>query len=213
MATDSALSIEHEEFLTTLAAFQDDLQPAGPIELPLVERLAQIDLRLQRAVRLETTHLEMKFAETIADAQKAGSSYATDATRHRDNFILTLAFLRDPAALKLISQYESRLARDFSRTLTQLRAAQELREQTQLHVTHEFAEQTQSDTRLETLSEQTQRSHPSDGVVAPSPSLSDSVAPESAKQTQPPHQAIETKRPPSTPAALTTNQSSILGGN
>jgi hypothetical protein len=129
LATASALSIERDEFLTTLAAFKADLQPQGPIETRLIERLAQIDLRLQRALRLETTHLENKFHETVADATKAGSPIATDTGRTRDNWLLMFAFLRDPAALKLISQYESRLARDFARTLTQLRQSQALRVQ------------------------------------------------------------------------------------
>ena len=57
-------------------------------------------------------------------AATPGSSLATATDHHRDNIMLTLAFLRDPAALKLISQYESRLARDFARTLTQLRQSQ-----------------------------------------------------------------------------------------
>jgi hypothetical protein len=176
MATDSGLSIEHEEFLATLAAFIDDLQPHGPIETRLVERLAQFDLRLQRAVKLETTHLEMKFAETVADATNAGSSYATDSARHRDNFILALAFLRDPAALKLISQYESRLARDFSRTLNELRKTQKLREQTQSD-----AERTGQLAEPAPLCALDQPSHPSDGAVA-----SSSPEPtEPAEQTQP----------------------------
>jgi TolA-binding protein len=207
MATDSALSIEHEEFHTTLAAFKDDLQPHGPIETRLVERLAQIDLRLQRAVRLETTHLENKFHETIADATKAGSPIATDTGRSRDNWLLMFAFLRDPAALKLISQYESRLARDFSRTLNELRKTQKLREQTQLIVMQESREQAQPAARNQEDTGQLaepaplcaldQSSHASDGVVAP-------PAPEiPAEQTQAPLPSDLPRTAPSDPSANT----------
>lgn len=46
LASDTALPYEREEFEATLAAFMQDLAPQGLLEARLVERLAQIDLRL-----------------------------------------------------------------------------------------------------------------------------------------------------------------------
>lgn len=126
LANDTALPFEREEFATTLAAFLDDLAPIGPIETRLVERLAQIDLRLSRAVKMETTQLDMHtglLAKSMAGALPSGEG--AEQTQH--NWLTTLAFLKNPSATTLIAQYESRLARDFARTLTQLRQAQKLR--------------------------------------------------------------------------------------
>src|SRR4051812_2893661 len=57
----AGVSLPHEQtqFLETLADFTADLQPIGPLENTLVERLAQLGLRLQRAVRMETAHMEI----------------------------------------------------------------------------------------------------------------------------------------------------------
>jgi hypothetical protein len=99
----------------------------------------------RRAIRMETTHLEMHCIQTQAEAVVAGSSTTTDTGRFRDYFVLTLSFLRDPTALKLIGQYESRLSRDFARTLSQLRQAQKLRSQSNGMNVQESREQTQPD--------------------------------------------------------------------
>ena len=65
LANDAALAFEREEFLATLTGLMADLQPQGLLETRLVERLAQIDLRLQRAVRMETTHFEMQTGQPL----------------------------------------------------------------------------------------------------------------------------------------------------
>ncbi len=123
VAQDTALPFEREAFERTLAAFKDDLAPQGPIETRLVERLAQIDHRLNRAVRMETAHLEMQFG--LMAKSMAGSINEDEQTQRA--WITTLAFLKTPSATTLLAQYESRLSRDFARTLTQLRSAQALR--------------------------------------------------------------------------------------
>jgi hypothetical protein len=123
LAQDTALPFEREEFNRTLAAFLDDLAPQGPIETRLVERLAQIDLRLNRAIRMETAHLEMQFGLMVKSM--AGSINEDEQTQRA--WITTLAFLKTPSATTLLAQYESRLSRDFARTLTQLRQAQKAR--------------------------------------------------------------------------------------
>ena len=123
LATDTTLPFEQSEFLTTLADFMAEFAPTGPLETRLVERLAQIDLRLNRAIRIETAQLELNANyvwQQLADTLPA-------EPRPRDTQILMLAFHRDPAALKLIGQYESRLGRDFARTLAQLRQAQSVK--------------------------------------------------------------------------------------
>jgi len=159
-ASDTALPIERDEFQATLAGFIEDLRPIGPFETRLVERLAQIDLRLRRAVRMETAHLDLNAIRVLESAAKALPDDPA-APRTSDNWLLMLAFLRDPAALKLIGQYESRLARDFARTLTQLRQAQKLREQTQ-------AAPNVPESAATASSAMNHQSHPSHGVVATS---------------------------------------------
>jgi len=145
LASDVALPIEREEFLATLAAFTQDLQPLGPLETRLVERLAQIDLRLNRAVRMETAHLEM---HTGLLTQSMGSALpiGEGAGQTRQNWLTTLAFLKSPSATTLIGQYESRLSRDFARTLSQLRQAQKLRAQ---QPTQNLGNQTQASVPLD----------------------------------------------------------------
>ena len=123
LATDTALPFEREEFEATLAAFMADLQPTGPLETRLVERLAQIDLRLNRAIRIETAHLDL----SARRVHLASANALPDEQPARNSWLTTLAFLHDPAALKLIGQYESRLGRDFARTLGQLRQAQSVK--------------------------------------------------------------------------------------
>jgi hypothetical protein len=125
LAGDATLPAEREEFLTTLAAFRDDLHAHGPIETALVERLAQINLRLNRAVRVETAHLKLQATLTLNEIT-AGTSAEIGP-----NDLAMLSFLRDPAALTLIGRYESRLSRDFRATLAELRRAQKLRNQSQ----------------------------------------------------------------------------------
>jgi hypothetical protein len=143
LAKDTALPFEQAEFLATLATFVSQFAPQSPIEILLVERLAQIDLRLNRAIRMETAHME-HHAEAVW--KNVGELLPTDP-RSRDNQLLMLTFDRAAATIKLIHQYESRLSRDFARTLTQLRAAQKSREQSQQDIPQNTSEQTQATER------------------------------------------------------------------
>ena len=141
---DTTLPGEHEEFIETLAAFTRDFAPATLLETRLVERLAQLDHRLRRALRIETALLDRACMATLDLAEKYPEDFpADDPARTRDNWILSGAFTRESSELTLLSYYESRLSRDFHRTLAQLRQSQRLRQ-----------------------SAESNRSHPSDGVVA-----------------------------------------------
>ncbi len=127
LAADAALPHEQTQFLETLAALKEDLSPIGATETLLLERLAHLDLRLQRALRMETAHLNLQASTTIRELTAAGSKIATETGAYRDNGLTMMAFLRDPNALTLIGRYESRLGRDIARTLTQFHQAQKLR--------------------------------------------------------------------------------------
>jgi len=134
LADDATIPIERDEFLTTLATYKDDLHPHGPIETTLVERLAQIQLRLTRALRMETAHFDVSTVIVRDEISRDRVALPQDASqRTRDNWLLMLAFAKDPAQLNLIGRYESRLSRDFHRTLAELRRTQKLRNQTQRH--------------------------------------------------------------------------------
>jgi len=166
-ATDTTLPIERDEFLATLSAFTAEFNPQTPLETRLVERLAQLDLRLNRAMRLETAQLDQSAVRIIA---REGGAFPQDDPRARDNYLLMRSFLDAGTALTLIARYESRLSRDFARTLAQLRQVQSLRAKNEAQ---KFGNQTQPP---ETPRERTAtepctiptRSHASDGMVAPS---------------------------------------------
>jgi hypothetical protein len=72
---------------------------------------------------------------------------ANKANAQRSTGPLTFSFLREPAALKLIGQYESRLSCDFARTLAQLRQVQKLRA---IEEAQKLREQTHSSLPLDT---------------------------------------------------------------
>ncbi len=132
LAADAALPHEQTQFLETLEALKVDLAPVGQLETLLVERLAHLDLRLQRALRMETAHLNLNATLIVHELAATGSTIATDTGAIRDNGLSMMAFLRDPNALTLIGRYESRLGREFARTLTQFHQSQKLRKQTQI---------------------------------------------------------------------------------
>jgi hypothetical protein len=99
-------------------------------------------LRLNRAVRMETAHFDVNATIIVHELTTAGCSIATDTGATRDNGLLMMAFLRDPNALTLIGRYESRLSRDFAKTLAQLRQAQSLRAKAEVQ---KLRNQTQAD--------------------------------------------------------------------
>jgi hypothetical protein len=202
LSTDTALPFEREEFLATLESFMADLAPHGPLETRLVERLAQIDLRLNRAVRMETTHLEMN--TRIVTKSMAGALPPDEQTQQA--WLTTLAFLNNPNATTLIAQYESRLARDFARTLTQLRQAQKLRVQNDAQ---ELSNQTQSENCQSAASNRGVQSQDAQNVTTPAEQtqLPPNPSQESAEQT---HKSVETNVNPAIQPPPPDQRSSAL---
>jgi hypothetical protein len=198
LASDAALPFEREEFQATLTAFLDEFAPASAFETRLVERLAQIDLRLQRAVRMETTHLEMHtglLAKSMAGALPTGEN--AEQTQH--NWLTTLAFLKNPSATTLLAQYESRLARDFARTLAQLRQSQALRAR----------REAENRSEARNLSVQTQ---PAQQIPAPS-TIAPASAPPPSAPTPPIHPdfANQTQAAPQAAPSSTLTSASARG--
>ena len=108
----------------TIAAFTAELAPVGPLEIRLVARLASLDLRLARINRIESG----LFATEIDSIFKYDSGHQHgDPTLPPTDRLLANAYSRSSRQLNLLSFYESRLSREFHRTLQQLRQTQALR--------------------------------------------------------------------------------------
>ena len=103
-------------------SFLDDLRPKGAIETQLVQSLIDTSWRINRAAAVETnlfslgiTEMEDRVPASHADAQAA--------------LAMALAFREHNRAFANISNYAQRLARQFERTLVQLREIQAERRQ------------------------------------------------------------------------------------
>jgi len=157
LAEQTTLPHEHEEFLATLEALKEDLQPQGILETRLVERLAHLDLRLTRAAKMEMTHLDI----SARRVHKQSANALPDEDPARLNWLTTLALLHTPNAMDLIGRYESRLTRDFAKVLTQLRQSQKLRVEKDVQ---KLRKQTQPQP-IATTGQHAARYHVSDDVV------------------------------------------------
>lgn len=100
----------------TLQKFTHSWNPANPFEAALVQRLAELQLRLDRCVRMETGLLEAEMPPITSDDSRATISAA-----------MADAFTFQEAHLQHLSRYEANLSRAFDRTLKQLLAAQKTR--------------------------------------------------------------------------------------
>lgn len=130
LATDASVPLEAADYLDTLADFQAEFSPQSPLEQRLVERLAHLQLRLNRALRIETARLEasgngLTRQNTQKNSNSAESNLSQAALdRSAENHALKDAFTGASYMLNLIGRYETRLSRDFAHTLRQLREAQ-----------------------------------------------------------------------------------------
>jgi DNA-binding TFAR19-related protein (PDSD5 family) len=103
-----------------LKSFTDEYHPKGATESHLVQALADTSWRLNRVAALETNLLTMG----IANAQ----SPITDAPQKvQDAFSIVSALESQSKALSNLSLHSQRLARQFERTLIQLRDLQKIR--------------------------------------------------------------------------------------
>ena len=94
-----------------LASFTDEYHPQGATESHLVQALADTSWRLNRVAALETNLLNLAaVGDPIADAFAIASALATHSK-----------------ALANLSMHTQRLSRQFERTVTQLRALQNVR--------------------------------------------------------------------------------------
>ena len=100
----------------TLQQFTHSWNPANPFEAALIQRLAELQLRLDRCVRIETGLLEAEMPPITSDDSRATISAA-----------MADAFTFQEAHLQHLSRYEANLSRAFDRTLKQLLAAQKTR--------------------------------------------------------------------------------------
>ena len=100
----------------TLQQFTHSWNPANPFEAALIQRLAELQLRLDRCVRIETGLLEAEMPPITNDDSRATISAA-----------MADAFTFQEAHLQHLSRYEANLSRAFDRTLKQLLAAQKTR--------------------------------------------------------------------------------------
>ena len=100
----------------TLQQFTHSWNPVNPFEAALIQRLAELQLRLDRCVRIETGLLEAEMPPITNDDSRATISAA-----------MADAFTFQEAHLQHLSRYEANLSRAFDRTLKQLLAAQKTR--------------------------------------------------------------------------------------
>jgi len=109
-----------EAYEQHLKSFTDEYNPKGATEAHLVQSLADTSWRLNRAAALETNLLTLGIAADL--------SPAIDAPQQIQDAMSILASLeRQSKALSNLSMHSQRLSRQFERTVTQLRALQEIR--------------------------------------------------------------------------------------
>jgi hypothetical protein len=116
-------SEDHAAYDTHTKRFIGDLQPKGALEQQLVQSLADTSWRLNRVAALETNLL------TLGMTEHSAAINTSEPEVHAA--LATAASLREQTrALSNLSTHEHRLARQFERTLNQLREIQsERREQ------------------------------------------------------------------------------------
>jgi hypothetical protein len=119
--------------------FHDDLKPSGELETQLVQSIAGLSWRLNRAAALENNLF------TLGIHEKSGS-ILTENDQARDALAMVLALREQTATLSALSLHQNRLARTLERTIDQLRAIQaeravreagELYDAGQLYLLHE----------------------------------------------------------------------------
>ena len=120
---------EQTQFESTLAGFTARFRPDDDVELHLVQRLAQVTLRLNRAAQMETALTDQAHA-SATDWIDNHPGLFPDPAQHPTE-VLAGTWTRSAKETTLISHYESRLSRDFARTLRQLLQLQKLRKQSQ----------------------------------------------------------------------------------
>jgi hypothetical protein len=110
-----------EEYNALFAAHVERFQPADPVELPLVEAMADARWRLRRMANIESALLTNQMAYSMAAEDGAYRLLQDDDQR--------LAYVFDEChrSLSLLNRYESSLNRSFDRALKQLQALQKSR--------------------------------------------------------------------------------------
>jgi hypothetical protein len=103
-----------------LKSFADEYTPSGATESNLVQALADTSWRLNRVAALETNLLTMGIANAVSPITDAPSQV-------QDAFAIVAALESQSKALSNLSLHSQRLSRQFERTVTQLRALQEIR--------------------------------------------------------------------------------------
>jgi hypothetical protein len=120
---------DHSAYQRHAQSFLDDCRPKGAIETQLVQSLIDTSWRMNRAAAVETNLFSLGITE-MEDRIRANHPEAEAA------LAMALAFREHTPAFSNISIYCQRLARQFERTLDQLRKIQDerhTRERYQLH--------------------------------------------------------------------------------
>ncbi len=119
---------DHSAYQRHSQPFLDEYKPSGATEAQLVQFLVDTSWRMNRAAAVETNLFSLGISE--AEDRDPSTSPDTDSA-----LAMALAFREHTRAFAQISIYSQRLARQFERTLDQLRKIQEerrRREQLQL---------------------------------------------------------------------------------
>ncbi|MEP7366295.1 MAG: hypothetical protein ABI972_23805, partial [Acidobacteriota bacterium] len=112
----TALGEDRNLLPSTIQRFINSWNPATPYEASLVKRLAELEVRLTRCVRMETGLLDADIPQvTPADSHESISS------------ALANAFAAREATFMNYSRYETNLSRAYDRTLKQLLAVRKER--------------------------------------------------------------------------------------
>jgi hypothetical protein len=109
------------EFHALLAAYRQQFQPDGPVELDLVHEMVAAKWRLDRIAIIET----QLFADAIADEEDRSDDPLTPTEALAGAF----ETLANHNALAVLHRMESRLGRTYSRALHNLLQLQRLRQQ------------------------------------------------------------------------------------
>jgi hypothetical protein len=110
-------SEDHSAYQRLSQSFLDECQPKGAIETQLVQSLIDSSWRMNRAAAVETNLLSLGITE-MEDRIHANHPEAEAA------LAMAMAFREHTRAFAQISIYGQRLARQFERTLAQLRQIQ-----------------------------------------------------------------------------------------
>jgi hypothetical protein len=104
-----------EAYKEHLKSLLDEYQPASATEAILVQTIADASWRMHRAAAIETNLLTL------------GSAFAPDDLTVRGAAAMVAALENHAKALSNLSMHTQRLSRQFEKSVTQLRALQEIR--------------------------------------------------------------------------------------